>query len=180
MAQNKPVLQSIDKDEISNYSALGQIISSKLLKNLKSELMIAIKEGGTVSAINTCNIKAIPLTNELIKTDNTIKEIKRVSDKSRNPENSPDSLETEALTYFVENYTQPNSEYLQKYRFHDSTFINYYQPIKVGSFCLRCHGKVEKIDKDVAELIEQLYPDDKAKDYEVDDLRGAIKITFIK
>jgi hypothetical protein len=179
-AQNNPALQDISNDETAKYTAIGNIVSGKLLNSLKSELMIAIKESGAAAAIKMCNIKAIPLTEELINTDNSIKEIKRTSKKYRNPANSPDSLEMSALEYFENNLNKSENEFVQKFLLRDSTYYNYYQSIKVGLFCLKCHGTEEKMEKEILELIKKMYPEDKAKDYKIDDFRGVIKITFIE
>ena len=48
------------------------------------------------------------------------------------------------------------------------------EPIPVLEQCIRCHGDEEEIPADVRTALEQRYPNDKARGYEVGDLRGAV------
>lgn len=179
-AQNKVSILSPSEEEINNYSALGSIIAKKLLVNLKSELLKGIKEGGPINSLKICNIKAIPLTTELIGSSNNIVSIKRTSNKYRNPVNKPDELSQEALKFFEEKWSKPPDSYVQKYTLQDSTFYNYYQPLKIGGLCTTCHGMKEKMDQEVVKVLEKLYPEDKATGYKVGDFRGLIQVTFIE
>ena len=48
----------------------------------------------------------------------------------------------------------------------------YYEPIVVQALCLKCHGQYDLVDDATAATLTSLYPDDKAVDYNVGDLRG--------
>ncbi|MBU1096197.1 MAG: DUF3365 domain-containing protein [Bacteroidetes bacterium] len=179
LSQQSIIILKPTSDEIAKYELLGGVVSGKLTNNLKAELMRAIKEEGVINAIGVCNLKAIPLTLELVESNKTIVNIKRVTEKFRNPKNAPDELELEALKYFEQKWENPPKNLLQKIALHDSTFINYYQPLKIGGLCTACHGKEENIEAELKSKLKQLYPNDKATGYEVGDFRGVIKITFL-
>lgn len=53
-------------------------------------------------------------------------------------------------------------------------FMRYMRPIFVEEACLACHGPREKRPK----FIVEKYPDDKAYDFKVKDLRGMIEVMF--
>lgn len=53
-------------------------------------------------------------------------------------------------------------------------FMRYMRPIFVEEACLACHGPKEKRPK----FIIEKYPDDKAYDFKVKDLRGVIEVLF--
>ncbi len=57
----------------------------------------------------------------------------------------------------------------------------YYKPIILTNNCLVCHGKPgESIPDNLAEKIAELYPDDKAINFEAGHPRGMWAITFSK
>lgn len=52
--------------------------------------------------------------------------------------------------------------------------------LSTQSLCLNCHDQVDKLHCDVRKVLKELYPDDRATDYEVGQLRGAISTNFLK
>jgi hypothetical protein len=60
--------------------------------------------------------------------------------------------------------------------------IEYYQPIFLDKgACLICHGNPgTQISDETLEKIKALYPNDLATGFELNDFRGAWKITFMK
>lgn len=160
----------------------GNQISKDLVKSLKSELQVAIKEGGLNMAIEVCNLKAIPLTRIIAKhADAKNINIKRTSNKFRNPINAPDKPESLALKHFKELKASGKNlpEYFtQKITFDGETYYNYYKPMKMAAVCLTCHGDVSTIVPEVRNQIAELYPEDKAVDYKEGDFRGLIRIKF--
>ncbi len=47
--------------------------------------------------------------------------------------------------------------------------------IPTGGVCLSCHG--QRISQPVEAKLERLYPNDRARGYELGDIRGAFTIT---
>ncbi len=138
------------------------------MKNLKSELMSAIKEGGVASAIGACQVQA-PQVADSFSQENW--SIKRVTEKPRNQTNKADAHQQEILGYFADS--------LKTLKFFDEwkdseakTGYTYYQPIKMGKFCLKCHGDTKALDEEVTLALQDKYPDDKALNYNAGDLRG--------
>jgi hypothetical protein len=57
----------------------------------------------------------------------------------------------------------------------------YYKPIRIGMpTCLKCHGNEQELDQAAFQKIKTLYPEDKAINYSMGDLRGMWKISFQK
>ena len=150
---------------------IGEQIAMASQKTLGSNLKTAISEQGLEHAIEFCNLQAMPLSDSLAEKFGA--QIKRTSLKVRNPSNRPDDLETqilEAYAYNVENGLDlvPNLQRI------DRDYLLYTSPILlVNPLCLNCHGRPgdEVIDPQM-ELLRSLYPDDKAVDYELGQLRG--------
>ncbi len=59
---------------------------------------------------------------------------------------------------------------------NDIEMIKYMKPIFIDAPCLLCHGQQSEILPQVAEIIKNNYPYDKATGYKIGDLRGAISI----
>jgi signal transduction histidine kinase len=92
-----------------------------------------------------------------------------VSDKPRNPTQTADKVELEAMAHFRAN---PKEELLFK-SFTSAKGDPYYlyaRPIWIEEYCLKCHGKREN----APETIRKLY--DTAWDYKVGELRGILSI----
>ena len=50
------------------------------------------------------------------------------------------------------------------------------KPILVQAPCLNCHGSREQIVPEVLQIIDKRYQNDKAVNYQIGDLRGAVSI----
>ena len=59
--------------------------------------------------------------------------------------------------------------------------VEYYQPITIVSgACLLCHGDTEtQIAGETLSIIKQLYPNDLATGYAMNDFRGAVSYTHL-
>lgn len=152
----------------SEMQHAAQSLVSGFMVNLKAELMSAVKEGGVASAISACELKAPQVADSFSREQWSIK---RVTEKPRNISNKANLHEQEILELFADS--------LRKLGFIDEwtdpdlkTGYTYYQPIKMGSFCLKCHGQIRAIDEKVALALQDKYPEDQAINYRTGDLRG--------
>jgi hypothetical protein len=136
-----------------------------LVKNITAQ----IEKGGVESAVEFCNIEAMPLTKSM--SDKHGLTISRVSDKRRNPKNNANAEELK----LIENYKKQllAGEILKPIR----TETHYYEPLVTNAMCLQCHGEPGKnIQPKVAAKIAQLYPKDLATGYKENEVRGLISI----
>lgn len=156
-------------------------IAAEFMKNLKSVLINQIQTNGLLKAVSVCSDTAQVLTNNFGLKKGVF--IRRVSLKSRNPDNLPDDFEKRILNKFEllkqNNELDDKTEHSEIVKEGEFSYLRYLKPILVGAECLNCHGKENEISQDVKELIAQKYPDDKAVGYTVGDLRGAVSIKQI-
>ena len=54
--------------------------------------------------------------------------------------------------------------------------LRYMRPISIGSVCLNCHGARETLAPEVRAILDTKYPQDRAFDYAIGDLRGAVSV----
>ncbi|MCK5034042.1 MAG: DUF3365 domain-containing protein [Calditrichia bacterium] len=169
-------------EETQRIKTIGDSLSQKLLFSLKSELSKAIQQKGVVNAIQVCNIKALPITDEIGKSSEYLVDIKRTTTKYRNPKNKPDEIEKLALEYFknMHNNNEPFPDYyIQKVYENNKQFFNYYKPLKTGSLCLLCHGDLKTMDESLTNVLNRLYPNDLATGYKEGDFRALLRIKVV-
>lgn len=147
--------------------SLTNIAQQTLLKNVSG----AMKEGGPVHAIEYCNDNATDLLGSL--SDMHSVTISRISSKNRNPNGAPTASEEKLLTAL---------EHSNKMDTLIEGTSTYYKSIKVGMpTCLKCHGaEGTDIGEETLATLNNLYPEDKARGYQLGDFRGAWKIVFAK
>lgn len=161
-------------DEVT-YLKLGKEITDTVGKTLKRNLVNALKEGGPANAMSFCNAQAMELTDVYSAKYNT--EVKRVSDKNRNPNNAADKTELDVLSDFKR--MLKNGEPLSpKIAIDAAGQKHFYAPIFTGGVCLSCHGNPKNIQPETVALIDSLYPTDKALNYSIDELRGLWSVKF--
>lgn len=144
---------------------------------LKSELMSAMKAGGTVNAISVCNTSAMDISAEISREKNM--NLSRVSLKNRNPANAANNWQSKVLLSFEKRQAQgedPQSLAWQEITETDQgTEFRFMKAIPTGGLCLQCHGAT--LAPEVSEKLADLYPQDKATGYREGDIRGAFVVT---
>jgi hypothetical protein len=166
------VLTDLEKEQ---YLAKGKEIIVKTGETLTKELKAKISEGGIETAINYCNVAALPLTDSIANLYAV--KVRRVSDKIRNPANTPDSLESLVISDYKTSLSL--EEPLQAKLVNENGSIRFMAPIILNDLCLKCHGTPnENISSTDRDFILKAYPQDQAIDYKVGELRGIWSVTF--
>ncbi|MCS5490788.1 Tll0287-like domain-containing protein [Algoriphagus limi] len=158
----------------------GDSISMEAQQQLVSQLQQAISEKGIPGAIEFCNVQALPIFEKVGKPYGV--EIRRASNRYRNPADQPSDMEQrylETYEYDVEN-GNPLSPNIQK--INEGEEFLYTKAIVIpGGLCLSCHGEPGKeINDETLKVLEELYPEDKAKGHKIGDLRGMWSIRIPK
>lgn len=164
---------SIDK---SIYLKKGAEISGTSQSALLKHLSAAMEEGEAAYAVQFCNLRAIEVIDSISKLNDCL--VSRISDRNRNPDNE---LDTETDKNIWDYYkSAATAVTLSDTVLQAEGRMVYYRPIKIGMpTCLKCHGKPGvDIDDVTLAVIDSLYPNDLAKNYESGDLRGLWKIEF--
>jgi cytochrome c553 len=153
----------------------GQEYALNTKKELGKNLMGTIQKKGTLEAVTFCNKQAYPITDSMAVAQNA--SIKRVSDKPRNPENQANAKELGIIARFKKAIA--SNEKYQPVTEIENGEVKFYAPINTNSMCLQCHGSPEKdIEPKVLTALTNLYPEDKATGYDVNEVRGIWSITY--
>ncbi|SDS24560.1 Protein of unknown function [Formosa sp. Hel1_31_208] len=144
---------------------------------LGKNLMRTLQLKGTSAALEFCNTRAYPLTDSMALVHNA--SIKRVTDKPRNPNNLASSSELSHIKRFKKQLNA-NLE-IEPIVTETNEKVHVYYPIITNEMCLQCHGTPNQgIKKETLNKLVQLYPNDKATGYTINELRGIWSITFDK
>lgn len=144
---------------------------------LGKNLMGTIQKNGTLEALEFCNVKAYPLTDSMAVVHNAT--IKRVSDKPRNQKNKANTEELQYIETFKTLVAENKEISLIVQETEEDVHV--YYPIITNTMCLQCHGKPEtNIKPNVLKSLSLLYPEDKAKGYSENQVRGIWNVSFRK
>ncbi|NPD48164.1 MULTISPECIES: DUF3365 domain-containing protein [unclassified Lentimicrobium] len=136
-----------------------------LAKNLINEINIK----GTVGAVTFCSAKAYPLTDSMAIALDV--QLKRVSDQARNPNNKANPQEAAYIAKSKE-FLKKGEMVKPKMTEINGRMVGYY-PIITNQLCLQCHGSQgAELKPETLLQIAGLYPNDKAINYNINELRG--------
>lgn len=166
-------------DEYSEKeSQRAKMVADKLLKNLKKNLISALEAGKPEIAVNVCSGIAQNLA-ENISREEKLK-IRRVSLNFRNKKDIPDDFESNGLAKFEilreKSLITPETEILQIINDDTGKKLRYLRPIIAQEMCLKCHGGPKDVSVEVREILKQKYPEDRALNHQVGDIRGAVSV----
>jgi hypothetical protein len=165
-------------DQADQYTQEARGLVKEFVGGLKGELKAAMEKGGPVNAIGTCNKKAPEIAEQ--KSQQFQWKMARTSLKLRNQDNAPDGWEQNVLESFEKRKAAGEDvrkmEHREIVEKDGKQVFRYMKAIPAGKACLKCHG--DGIDAEVVEKLDELYPEDKARDFKEGDIRGAF--TFEK
>jgi len=167
------------ENELKAVIKMGTHSSQLLLKTLGKNMKKHMKDGGPMKALDFCSNKAYNLTESVNQKLPKGVRVKRISKNFRNPTNKPTAEELAVLDSF-ESMKKANvilpKQLVQETQNH---LYKYYKPLVIEKkVCLKCHG--DKIDIELKKEIATRYPLDRAVNYELHDLRGAIVVEIDK
>lgn len=160
-------------NDTSRYLA-GQAFSA-----LNAVLTQQVKAVGPDGAVRFCNERALPLTDSVAKQHGIV--IQRLAYRNRNPLNAASNDEHTILVGWEE-AVKKNQELKPKI-VQNGDQIDWYGAITIAHpRCLDCHGLLQEGDILNATLqqIKKHYPNDKAVNFELGDVRGMWKISYPK
>lgn len=170
--QQTDTVQDENKIEPAEMQTLTPEIAAEIIKetadSLTQNLMRVVQTKGPAHAIDFCNVHAVKITLASTLANITVN---RKAIQYRNPLNKPDSIATKTMQLMAEwSEKQLKNEYVILNLENETRF---YKPIVLMPQCLMCHGNIETdIGPIVAETIDNLYPNDLAKNFLPGQLRG--------
>lgn len=132
-----------------------------LFQQLSTRLMQAMSTGGPAAAIDACSKDAQRIAAAVSEEHGL--QIGRTSFKLRNPKNTPPDWAAEMV--------EARNDTPQFVDLPDGEF-GALLPIKLKAQCIGCHGPADQLDESVQTMLTELYPDDEATGFNIEELRG--------
>lgn len=169
--------KSLSQIDQKDYKELGMKYAKATKSELGKNLKAAIEKGGIIHALDFCNVQAMSITEAMTKEYKA--KIARVSDKNRNPSNLASTQERKYIKQFSITISEGGKP--EPIVEEDENKVQFYYPLVTNVMCLKCHGDVgEEISHNTYNRVLDLYPEDKAVGYEVNEVRGIWSIEFDK
>jgi len=144
---------------------------------LKGELMAAVKAGGSVNAIEVCNLRAPAIAEEVSTASGWM--VARSSHKLRNEANAPDAFTAAAIEEFLARQEAgEKAADIAKAGIVEEDGRKVFRLVKAiptGELCLNCHGG-ENVKPEVEAKLAELYPTDMARGFSVGEMRGVFTL----
>ena len=141
-------------------------------KQYKNTLIKGLQYNNLIKALKYCNKEVEQLVS---KDSEKGFAIKRISLRPRNKINYPNLYEKEILEKFNKLSLIDNKDLVLEHsdiiKDENNNKFVYVKAIRIKEVCLNCHGS--NINDDLKKEIQKLYPDDKAINYKLNDIRGA-------
>lgn len=158
---------------IQAIRTVGDSVSLLAQRTLLSRLTAQIETNGFAGAVQYCSVQALPLLDSVKGAGKFT--LQRISEKYRNPADQPEASDLPVLQYYAQTLSKTDTVVNGK------KYYTYYKPIYVAmNTCLNCHGTPLALDTAVKRMLHDLYPNDKATGYVLNDFRGAWKLQFPK
>jgi hypothetical protein len=152
----------------------SRAITQEFATRLQSALQAAMAEGGPTEAISVCKDLAPRIASELSRQ--TGAQVGRTSLRIRNPRNLPADWQAEILREFDTRASTDSDSAPEYFQRQEDGTVRYMKAIPTGGLCVACHGAA--VPDDVNQLLDELYPHDRARGYEPGDIRGAFSIVW--
>ncbi|WP_430461253.1 Tll0287-like domain-containing protein [Thalassolituus sp. LLYu03] len=149
--------------------ARGQV--KAFAQALMGELKGSIEKDGPVAAIAVCNTEAPAIATGLSLNG---WQVGRTALKIRNPDNAPDAWETQVLNDFSARIKAGEDPAMMEATQVTGGEFRYMKAIPTAGLCVACHGA--EVAPAVEAKLAELYPADKARGFNVGDLRGAFTL----
>lgn len=159
------------------YRAAGEKLAAQAQASLMQQVKKALQEGGPVHAIDYCHVAADSLMAAAGRRAGA--QVTRIARRNRNPANGLDTkAEKEAFATLEELAPRYDTSLVRA----GAERVTFFKPIPLAlNTCLKCHGTPqEEVALETLAAIAERYPEDKALNFKLGELRGAWKISFPK
>lgn len=141
--------------------------ANKLMTRLQGTLKSSIANVGSAGSIQICSEQAPQIAHTVFLETGV--RVGRATLKKRNHENRPPQWVSDWLRQTNKDGSPPLAE-----DFRDEKNARYLRPIYIQQVCLKCHGSRQSMSLELRQKIRDIYPEDQATGYRLNDLRGVL------
>lgn len=172
-----PVLAAAGDDELRKHMDEAHKLAARILDQIRGEVVRALENGGPLRAVVVCKYSAPDITSTISRQSG--KRITRVTLKPRNRAiGEPDTWEQGVLLDFEKRLSKGEKvadlEHAAIVQEPIGRYFRYMKAIPMGPACVACHGA--NVSDALKAMLAAEYPYDKATDYAIGQVRGAVSI----
>lgn len=176
-SENSEIVVELTAEEKEQYLKKGKKTAQNAFKVLSTNLSEKMQEGGVELAVDFCHLEALTLTEGVAENNDT--KIRRAALKYRNPSNELTAIEKEAFDEYLARMKNGANDLSPIIKAKKDGGAYFFSPIILQPQCVSCHGKVgEQISESTLAIINDKYPNDKAVNFEIGELRAIWSIEF--
>lgn len=166
-------------DGLKALAEESRTMASQLVVQIRGELIKELDRTGPIRAITVCKYSVPEITSSLSRQSGM--RVTRVALRARNKAlGEPDVWEQKVLLEFekrVAKGEKPDTlEFQELVDEPVGRYFRYMKAIPMSTACMPCHGPANQISEGVRAQLAAEYPLDKAYEYQVGQVRGAVSI----
>ena len=157
----------------------SRAIAILIVNQVRDELVREMERTSPMRAITVCKYSVPEITSNISRQKGM--RVTRVALRPRNPSlGEPDVWEQRVLLDFEKRVAKGEKadvlEYHEIVSEPSGQFFRYMKSIAVSQPCLLCHGPAEQLSEGVRAQLRQEYPNDRAVEYRLGQVRGAVSV----
>ena len=157
----------------------SRAIAILIVNQVRDELVREMERTSPMRAITVCKYSVPEITSNISRQKGM--RVTRVALRPRNPSlGEPDVWEQRVLLDFEKRVAKGEKadvlEYHEIVSEPSGQFFRYMKSIPVSQPCLLCHGPADQLSEGVRAQLRQEYPNDRAVDYRLGQVRGAVSV----
>lgn len=166
-------------EDMRGFSDEGRRLANLITSQVRSELVKELERTGPIRAIVVCKYSVPEITSTLSRQSGM--RVTRVALRPRNPALAePDAWEQRVLLDFEKRVAKGERadmlEFAELVQEPAGKAMRYMKAIAMAQPCLHCHGPGAQIADGVRAQLAAEYPNDRAIEYQVGQIRGAISV----
>ena len=166
-------------EDLRGFTEESRKLSNQILTQVRGELLRELERSGPIRAINVCKYSAPEIASAISRQSGM--RVVRVALRVRNPSlGEADVWEQKILLDFEKRFAK--GERVETLEFSEivtepmGKALRYMKAIPMGQACLACHGPLSQISEGVRALLANEYPNDRALEYQLGQVRGAVSV----
>jgi hypothetical protein len=166
-------------DDLRSFTEESRKLAGQMLSQVRGELLREVERSGPIRAINVCKYSAPEIASDLSRQSGA--RVSRVALRPRNPAlGDADVWEQKVLLDFEKRFAKGEKadalEFSEVVVEPAGKSWRYMKAIPMAQACMPCHGPVSQISEGVRAQLASEYPNDRAVDYQLGQVRGAVSI----
>lgn len=156
-----------------DFETEAKLLASDLKMSLMKNLSQKIKSSGGVQAISFCHSNVKPIAKKAAGKRINKFDFGRTSHKIRNKKNEPLAWAQEYLNEYKGTFKGDKKKEFMIHQLENGKKV-YLEALYIQPQCLLCHG--DKLSTNISQKLQQIYPEDSAIGFKLNEFRGFIWI----